>query len=67
VEAGAARMLIEANLTPNLLLETLTAMLTDRQGLQRMSPLARRLAHADASERIGSMVVELADTPHPPR
>ena len=67
VEAGAAKMLVEASLTPARLLETLTAMLTDRQGLQRMSPLARQLAHADASEQIGTMVAELADTPHPPR
>jgi len=59
VEAGAARMLVEANLTPALLLETLTAMLTDREGLRRMSPLARRLAYADASQRIALMAVEL--------
>jgi UDP-N-acetylglucosamine--N-acetylmuramyl-(pentapeptide) pyrophosphoryl-undecaprenol N-acetylglucosamine transferase len=67
VEAGASHMLIEANLTPPLLLEALTSMLTDREALKRMSPQARRLAHADASERIGSMVAELANTPHPPR
>lgn len=59
VDAGAARMLVEASLTPALLLETLTAMLTGRDGLQRMSPLARRLAHADASQRIAVMVAEL--------
>lgn len=59
VEAGAARMLVEASLTPALLLETLTAMLTDREGLRRMSPLARRLAYADASQRIALMAVEL--------
>ena len=67
VEAGASRMLIEANLTPSALLETLTEMLTDREALQRMSSAARGLAHADANERITSMVAELAGTPHPPR
>jgi UDP-N-acetylglucosamine--N-acetylmuramyl-(pentapeptide) pyrophosphoryl-undecaprenol N-acetylglucosamine transferase len=61
VEAGASRMLVEANLTPLLLLETLTSMLTDREALKRMSSLARRLAHADASERIVAMVAELAN------
>jgi len=60
VEAGASRMLIEANLTPAQLLETLTSMLTDREALKRMSPLARRLAHADATERIASIVADIA-------
>ena len=60
VEAGASRMLLEPDLTPATLLDTLTALLTDRIALQRMSSCAHTLAYADASERIASMVTELA-------
>ena len=60
VAAGASRMLLEPGLTPALLLETLAALLTDRETLKLMSSAARRLAHADASRRIAAMVAELA-------
>lgn len=63
VEAGASRMILESKLTPALLLETLTGMLKDREALKLMSPRVRSLAHADATQRIASMVAELANRP----
>jgi len=60
VEAGASRMLLEPELTPTTLLDTLTALLNDRIALRQMSDRARTLAHADASQRIASIVAELA-------
>jgi UDP-N-acetylglucosamine--N-acetylmuramyl-(pentapeptide) pyrophosphoryl-undecaprenol N-acetylglucosamine transferase len=60
VEAGASRMVLESKLTPSLLLETLTGMLRDREALNQMSPQAQHLAHADATQRIASMVADLA-------
>jgi len=59
VEAHAARMLLEADLTPGLLLDTLTSLLTDRQALESMSARARPLAHPDATSRIVSVIAEL--------
>ncbi|HEX3469778.1 MAG TPA: glycosyltransferase, partial [Silvibacterium sp.] len=60
VEAGAARMLLEADLTPGLLLDTLTSLLADRKLLESMSARSRPLAHADATSRIVSVIAELA-------
>jgi len=58
--AGAARMLLEEELTPERLKQTLAGMLADRQGLERMSAEARKLAHPDASHRIAKMVRAMA-------
>jgi len=55
-EAGAAEMLIERELTPELLEQTLTRMLADRPALDRMSVQARKLALPDATNRIAAMV-----------
>jgi len=60
VEAGAATLLLEGGLTPEMLLQTLTILLTDRQALERMSAQARTLAHPDATSRIAAMAAELA-------
>jgi UDP-N-acetylglucosamine--N-acetylmuramyl-(pentapeptide) pyrophosphoryl-undecaprenol N-acetylglucosamine transferase len=60
VAAGAAAMLIEANLTAELLSTTLLELLGDRPGLQAMSERARALAHPDASRRIAEMVRSIA-------
>lgn len=58
-EAGAARMLIEAQLTPELVEQMLTGLLRDRNELERMSREARKLAHPDASARIAEMAMAL--------
>lgn len=59
-DAGAARMLIEAELTPEKLQEVLVALLSDRNELAAMADRARKLAHPDAAERIAAMAMELA-------
>ena len=60
VEAGAATMMLEAGLTPEALLQTLTSLLASRHTLERMSAQARTLAHPDATSRIAAMAVEIA-------
>jgi UDP-N-acetylglucosamine--N-acetylmuramyl-(pentapeptide) pyrophosphoryl-undecaprenol N-acetylglucosamine transferase len=58
--AGAATMLIEVEMTPERLLESLAAMLRDGAGLRAMGERARALAHPDAAGRIAAMAAELA-------
>lgn len=55
-EAGAARMMIESELTPGRLQQTLIQMLGDRSAQDRMAEKARSLAHPDATARIASLV-----------
>jgi UDP-N-acetylglucosamine--N-acetylmuramyl-(pentapeptide) pyrophosphoryl-undecaprenol N-acetylglucosamine transferase len=55
-EKGAARMLIEAELTPDGLRQSLVELLGDRPGLERMSEQASKLALPDATTRIARMV-----------
>jgi UDP-N-acetylglucosamine--N-acetylmuramyl-(pentapeptide) pyrophosphoryl-undecaprenol N-acetylglucosamine transferase len=59
-QAGAATMLVEAELTPEKLLALLTRLLGDRAALERMSDAARQLAHPDAAERIAAMAMGVA-------
>jgi UDP-N-acetylglucosamine--N-acetylmuramyl-(pentapeptide) pyrophosphoryl-undecaprenol N-acetylglucosamine transferase len=56
VAADAAAMLIEANLSPELLQSTVIQLLGDRLRLAAMAERARTLAHPDASRRIAAMV-----------
>jgi len=58
-EAGAAEMLLESEMTPEILYERLVKLFTDREGLERMSAKARGLAHPDALEKIASLVKEI--------
>jgi UDP-N-acetylglucosamine--N-acetylmuramyl-(pentapeptide) pyrophosphoryl-undecaprenol N-acetylglucosamine transferase len=60
VAAGASQIIVEADLSPALLLDKLTALLADRATLGRMSAQARKLAHADAAKRIVSLIEQLA-------
>lgn len=60
VRAGAATMLIEAETTPDRLLESTTAMLRNRAELRAMGERAHALAHPDAAGRIAAMAAELA-------
>jgi len=59
-EAGAATVLLEARLTPEILLQTLIGLLKNRPALERMSAQAHTLAHSDATSRIAAMAIELA-------
>jgi UDP-N-acetylglucosamine--N-acetylmuramyl-(pentapeptide) pyrophosphoryl-undecaprenol N-acetylglucosamine transferase len=56
VQAGAAAMLIEPELTPQQLLVELIRLLQDPQGLAAMGQKASSLAHADAAASIASLL-----------
>lgn len=58
-EAGAAGMMIESELTPERLEQTLIRMLADPAGLEQMAEKARGLAHPDATARIAGMVASM--------
>jgi UDP-N-acetylglucosamine--N-acetylmuramyl-(pentapeptide) pyrophosphoryl-undecaprenol N-acetylglucosamine transferase len=60
VEAGAARMLLQKDVTPESLLAALTEMLSDEPGRRMMAERARSLAKPGALERIAAMVLQLA-------
>ena len=61
VEANAALMITEAELTPELLRRTLLSMLSDRASLLQMGERARFLAHRDAVVEIAGMILKLAN------
>ena len=58
-QAGSARVLLEADLTPDQLLGTLSDLLTEPEKLTGMAKNARSLAHPDAAERIAGMAMAL--------
>lgn len=60
VAAGAAAMIVEAELTEERLLETLASLLQDDARRSDLGRNARRLAHPDAVRQIGGMVMQLA-------
>jgi UDP-N-acetylglucosamine--N-acetylmuramyl-(pentapeptide) pyrophosphoryl-undecaprenol N-acetylglucosamine transferase len=60
VQAGAAVMLLQQELTPERLLAELTGLLRDPKRLRAMGEKARTLAHPEALEQIAAMVRELA-------
>ena len=59
-EAGAARVLLEPDLTAAQLEGTLSDLLAAPDELRRMAENARTLAHPDAAERIAAMAIALA-------
>jgi UDP-N-acetylglucosamine--N-acetylmuramyl-(pentapeptide) pyrophosphoryl-undecaprenol N-acetylglucosamine transferase len=59
VEAGAARMILEANLTREVLLDSLTGLLTNPSALEVMSARAKTLAHPDAVRSIAELLLAL--------
>ena len=60
VQAGAAAMLLQAELTPRRLCRELIPLLRAPEHLAEMGQKARSLAHADATESIVSMIVKIA-------
>jgi UDP-N-acetylglucosamine--N-acetylmuramyl-(pentapeptide) pyrophosphoryl-undecaprenol N-acetylglucosamine transferase len=58
--AGAAEMLLEDEMTPELLLGRLVALLRDKSHLAQMSEQAKRLSRPDALHAIAQMALELA-------
>lgn len=61
VAAGAAEMIVEAELNEERLLNTLQQLLADDSRRQEMGERARALAHPAAVEVIGEMVLQLAN------
>lgn len=59
-EAGAAVMILEAELTPDRLCRELAQLLASPEELSAMSARARTLAHVDAAEVIARMVRRIA-------
>ena len=61
VQAGAARLLLQADLTPEKLLRELSGLLGNRALLNHMGAQARKLAHTDAVEKIAQIGQRLAN------
>jgi UDP-N-acetylglucosamine--N-acetylmuramyl-(pentapeptide) pyrophosphoryl-undecaprenol N-acetylglucosamine transferase len=59
VAGGAARMLVEAGMTDEILLEALTGLLAGGEELARMGAAAKGLARPDAAAEIAAMVAGL--------
>jgi UDP-N-acetylglucosamine--N-acetylmuramyl-(pentapeptide) pyrophosphoryl-undecaprenol N-acetylglucosamine transferase len=59
-EAGAARVLLERDLTPEQLEGTLEDLLASPEQLRAMAANAQSLARQDAAERIAEMAAALA-------
>lgn len=57
--AGATRMILQSELTGNVLAETILDLTGSPELLTRMEESARRLARPDAAERAADLVVEL--------
>jgi UDP-N-acetylglucosamine--N-acetylmuramyl-(pentapeptide) pyrophosphoryl-undecaprenol N-acetylglucosamine transferase len=60
VQAGAARLLPESDLTEHSLAEVLTELLSDRAGLLTMSQAARSCARPDAAATVADICLEVA-------
>jgi len=60
VEAGAAAMILEVELTPERATSEITHLLEDAAARQKMADAARTLAHANAAGEIAQLCVALA-------
>ena len=61
VDAGAARMILNSDLTSEILQETINELLNDPNKLQSMSAASLGLGRPKAAEEIASMILELAN------
>ena len=60
---GAARLLLQSELTPERLAQEIASLLRDRQQLARIGAAARRFAHPHAAAQIAAMAARLAGIP----
>jgi UDP-N-acetylglucosamine--N-acetylmuramyl-(pentapeptide) pyrophosphoryl-undecaprenol N-acetylglucosamine transferase len=60
VDGNAARLLPQAELSPDRLVAEVSSLLRDRTLLASMSEAARRLSHPDAAAKIAAMAARLA-------
>lgn len=58
--SGAAAVITEAELTPELLYEKINTMISDKQGMAEMSEAVRSIAKTDALERLYDLVKDMA-------
>jgi UDP-N-acetylglucosamine--N-acetylmuramyl-(pentapeptide) pyrophosphoryl-undecaprenol N-acetylglucosamine transferase len=63
VRGGGAEMLLQVELTPEVLLDRLTGLLTDGERLRTMGLAARAMGRPGALQEIGDMVAGLGGTP----
>lgn len=61
--AGAARLLPQAELSPERLVKETASLLHDRAALLRMAEAARGFSHPDAAARIASLAARVAGVP----
>jgi UDP-N-acetylglucosamine--N-acetylmuramyl-(pentapeptide) pyrophosphoryl-undecaprenol N-acetylglucosamine transferase len=59
VEAGAAEMILQENLTGEVLAERLAKLMEDRAALEKMGQAARSVSKPDASQRIADLLLEM--------
>ena len=59
-KAGAAVMIDESKLSSEILVETVTTLLTNPSRLETMSQAARKMSHPDAAQQIAEMAAKLA-------
>lgn len=57
--AGAAKMLVQADLTPEKLAATISELWQDRERLEHMANVARSLGQRDAAERVVAVCVQI--------
>lgn len=60
VNAGAARMILNKDLTAGILIETIRELLKNPQELEKMSIVAKSLGRPDAAKDIAQMILDLA-------
>jgi UDP-N-acetylglucosamine--N-acetylmuramyl-(pentapeptide) pyrophosphoryl-undecaprenol N-acetylglucosamine transferase len=60
VRAGAARMILQRDLTPEVLAAEIAALAADPEAIGKMEDAARRLARRDAAEATVGIMEELA-------
>jgi UDP-N-acetylglucosamine--N-acetylmuramyl-(pentapeptide) pyrophosphoryl-undecaprenol N-acetylglucosamine transferase len=58
-QAGAGRMILQAELTPERLAQELLWLARDGQQLHRMSEASRKLAHPDAAARVVDLAMKI--------
>ncbi len=63
--AGAARVIVQKDLSPQRLAAAILEMLQDAAGLTRMEQCARRLVKPDAAARIADLIEKLARSRQP--
>jgi UDP-N-acetylglucosamine--N-acetylmuramyl-(pentapeptide) pyrophosphoryl-undecaprenol N-acetylglucosamine transferase len=63
VRGGGAEMLLQVELTPEVLLDRLTGLLTDGERLRTMGLAARAMGRPGALQKIGDMVAGLGGPP----